>query len=385
MKKLATLIAFLAGVLFCQVDVRAQETPKDSLSQAPILPMNVKFRFTPQYFVQSLDDDPRYARIEALIDGGRCDVVLMDKTMNRRAYYSNLQRKVDALAANGADAYATSIDFAALSTDAANPIFRIRLQDSIGQEIVWQFVASEILPHSSPEVVSRSDNSGIALIYAPRRASALPGTSLTIGGRKYTPKPSDANSVSDTFYAIDMTIAQILPGTELWSVETSPASLTQTAKWNLRGGVRRERMLVVKQLYDTEAVVDQIDLYDPDSPELLLNVTRTNVGFSLRSMSITSHSNTLWIFFGPELPLPVHGTDDKMTVTFTVAENEQASIATGTLAVRRALEAEHIVWQFDAPDLARGEVFETGANVIPNSGEQSKCVMEDCSARSPRN
>jgi hypothetical protein len=366
-------------VLFCPVDTRAQETPKDSLSQAPILPMNVKFRFVPQYFVQPIDDDPRYARIEALIDGGRCDVVLLDKTMNRKVYYSNLQRKVDALAANGADAYATSIDFAAVSTDAGDPFFRIRLQDSIGQEIVWQFVAGEIVAHSTPEVVSSSDNSGIALFYATRRASALPGTSLTVGGRKYTPKSSDANSASATFYATDMTIAQILPGTDLWSEEASPASLTQTAQWNLRSGGGRERMLVVKQLSDTEALVDQIDLYDPDSPEILLNITRTNDGYSLRSISITSHSNTLWIFFGPELPLPAHGTDDKMTATFTVAENEQASIATGTLAVRRALESEHIVWQFDAPDLARGQVFETGANVIPNSVEQSKCVMEDCS------
>ena len=84
MKKLATPIAFLACILFCQVDAaRRQETPKDSLSQAPILPMHVKFRFVPQYFVQPIDDGPRYAKIEALIDGGRCDVVLMDKTMSR--------------------------------------------------------------------------------------------------------------------------------------------------------------------------------------------------------------------------------------------------------------------------------------------------------------
>jgi len=35
--------------------------------------MNFKFRYVPQYFVQSFEGDPRYARIEALVDEGRCD------------------------------------------------------------------------------------------------------------------------------------------------------------------------------------------------------------------------------------------------------------------------------------------------------------------------
>jgi hypothetical protein len=46
--------------------------------------MHVEFRFVPQYFVQPIDDDPRHAKIEALIDGGRCDVVLMDKNCGAR-------------------------------------------------------------------------------------------------------------------------------------------------------------------------------------------------------------------------------------------------------------------------------------------------------------
>jgi len=98
-----------------------------------MLPMNVKFRFVPQYFIQSVEDDPHYARIEALVDEGRCEVVLLDKTMNRKTFYSTLSRKVDALKANGADAYATPIDFEAFTLGDSTPLFRIRLHDRILQ------------------------------------------------------------------------------------------------------------------------------------------------------------------------------------------------------------------------------------------------------------
>jgi hypothetical protein len=174
-------------------------------------------RYVPQYFVQSVEDDPRYARIEALVDGGRCEVVLLDKTTNRKIVYSTLSRKVDALKANGEDAYATRIDFEVFTLGDSIPLFRIRFHDRIGQVIEWGFVAGQMVPHASPEVISRTDDSGIAFFYAPRRAAAAVETSLTIGDREYRPEPTQSSARLGTFYATDMTIGQILPGTQLWS------------------------------------------------------------------------------------------------------------------------------------------------------------------------
>jgi hypothetical protein len=144
---------------------------------SPVLPMNVTFRYVPQYFVQSVEDDPRYARIEALVDGGRCEVVLLDKTTNRRIVYSTLSRKMDALKANGEDAYATRIDFEVFTLGDSTPLFRIRFHDRIGEVIEWGFVAGQMVPHASPEVISRTGDSGIAFFYAPRRAAAAVETS----------------------------------------------------------------------------------------------------------------------------------------------------------------------------------------------------------------
>jgi hypothetical protein len=84
MKNRIVTVALLMCVFFCDASVmRAQAPARASTPQAPILPMDVKFRYVPQYIEQSFEGDPRYARIEALVADGRCDVVLLDKTMNR--------------------------------------------------------------------------------------------------------------------------------------------------------------------------------------------------------------------------------------------------------------------------------------------------------------
>ena len=86
MKNRIALASVLTFVFFCHASVmRAQIRAKALTPVAPALPMDINFRYVPQYFEQSFNDDPRYARIEALVDDGRCDVILFDKTMNREA------------------------------------------------------------------------------------------------------------------------------------------------------------------------------------------------------------------------------------------------------------------------------------------------------------
>ena len=165
-------------------------------------------------------------------------------------------------------------------------------------------VVGEIVPHASPRVIFRTDNSGIGFLYAPRRAPSADGTTLKIADREYPPESTQSDDVLAAFYATDMTVGQILPGTDLWAVERTPADIVQTAKWNVGGDGGRLRTLAVKELSATEASIEQFDLNDPDAPQVILNVVRVNDTYELRSLSFESHFNTLWIFFGPLLPLP---------------------------------------------------------------------------------
>ena len=363
-------------VFFCHANAVGAQVPGPGLpSEAPVLPMDIKFRQVPQYFEQSFTDDPNYARIEALVDEERCDIILLNKTTNREVLYSNLNRRVDALAAEGVDAYSTPIDFAASSTD--SHLFVIQFHDQFGQEVTWRFVAGEMVPHASPGVIFYT-HSGVTLLYAPRRAPAAAGTILTIAGREYRPESTPSHDSLTGFYATDMTIGAILPGTGLWNVESNPDVFVQPAKWIVSGSGGQQRILAVNQLSDTEAAVHQIDPNNPDAPQVVLNVVCANGTYGLSSLLLESRGNRLWIFFGPVLPLPAHQTD-KTTVTFTVAENEQANVASGEIEVERSIDAEHLLWRFNTPYSARGAMFVTGVNLIPAAPEQAKCVSEQCS------
>jgi len=358
---------------FWDARVARAQTP-----EAPLLPMNVEFRYVPQYLQESISDNPLYSRIVALLDENGCDVILLDKTMDREAFYSISKRRVDALAANGSDAYVTPIDFETSSPTDAPPTFLIHFQDRFGNEILWKFAVGEIVPHASPEVIFRTNNSGIGFLYAPHRAPSADGTTLTIAGRKYTPKSTQPDNALGAFYAVDMTLGQIMPGTDLWAVERTPADIVQTAKWTVGGDGGRLRTLAVKEVSATEASIEQFDVHDPDAPHVILNVVRVNDAYELGSLSLESHFNTLWIFFGPPLPLPVHEVDDKTIINFTVAENEQASIASGKLEVQRTVDAEHVLWHFEAPSFARGITIETGVNLIANGRARVNCINEAC-------
>jgi hypothetical protein len=375
MKNRIGLIGLLTYIFFAHAGPLRAQAPANSLTaEAPVLPMEITFRYVPQYFEQSLVDDPRYARITALVEDGRCDVILLDKTTNREVFYSNVNRKVEALTAKGADAYTTTIDFSAASTIDSYPLFLVHFHDQFGQEVNWQFVVGEIVPHASPEVIPRTGSSGITLLYAPHRAAGTAGTTLTIAGKTYQPDSTHSDDARPTFYATDMMVGQILPGTDVWKVQSGPADGGQQPKWNLSGDGGRQRTLEFKQLSDTEAAIEQIDPNDPGSSQVVLNLERVNNTYGLRSLSLQRHENTLWIFFGPALPLPAHNTDDKTTVTFAVAENEDANVASGELEVQRAGDAEHLVWRFDTPNLAKSTTFETGVNLISLSGEQATCA-----------
>lgn len=359
-------IGILLAVFSGSADILRADTP-----EAPLLPMNVEFRYVPQYLDESIPDDPRYARIQALLDEEGCHVILLDRTTDREAFYSTSKRRVDALAANGSDAYIAPIDCTAPLPNDASPFLLIHFQDRFGNEISWKFVVGRIEPHASPKVISRTDNSGIIFLYAPHRAPSADGTSLTIADRKYLPNSSQSEDAPAAFCATDMTLGRIMPGTELWAVERSPSKMTKTASWNAAGDGGRLRTLAVKELSVTEASIEQFDPNDAGAPHVILNLVLVNDTWELNSLSFESHFNTLWIFFGPQLPLPGRQTDDRRIVTFTVAENESPNIASGKLEVRRAAGAEHLFWRFDTPSFARGILLETGVNLIPDAQVQA--------------
>ena len=368
----------LACVVVSLTGTAESQTQSDQIipSSLPVLPVTVRFRFVPQYFVQLIRDDPKYSRIEALIDndptGPRYDIILADKTTGDRSIYSNSEETVNTLQRVGKTAFQSTIQFAVSTQTDSISTYQIGLRDISGQQIIWTFAVSPQSTKVQTGFMIRPNTSGLVLMGLDQRAAAMPGTTLVIGNAQY-PVTSARESTyvqeettdSGTFYGTGLTVAEIMPGVELWRVDALPDALKATEKWILHtsGGVKR--VLTIESVIDDKVVINQMD-QDGSFP-VRMDVRRSHDDLLLSSLSVTRQSHTFRISFTPELPFPTPGLDDTAKVSFVVSEDSQTDIAHGNLLARRRFRAENLDWKFDAPDWARARSLETGASVLNES------------------
>jgi hypothetical protein len=325
--------------------------------------MDIRFRYASQYFMQLIEDDPRYSEIEAVVDLDLTEVILTDKATNTRTFYSMSQRRVDALHARGAKAYLASIEIRNSPTGSSSSSW-IRLQDRFGRKIGWHFVVDEPVPEVWPEVVWQPNEHGVVWIYARRRAAPAADTAVNIGGKVHQALAPVQGKDYQAMYAEDLTLAEIMSGERLWTVERSPTRLTEGAEWDLKSAGGLERKVSVKSVSECGLSIEQVDQDDTETASLTFELETTTDGYSLSAVSITAGLNTFWIFFGPGLPLPSHQSDDEKNIAFSIAENEQASISRGNVAVHRSPGSESVRWSFETPEAARANGFVTTVNVI---------------------
>jgi hypothetical protein len=71
------------SIFFWNAGILRADTP-----EAPLLPMNVEFRYVPQYLDEAIPDDPRYARIQALCSTKMAAMsFFLDKTTDREVLF----------------------------------------------------------------------------------------------------------------------------------------------------------------------------------------------------------------------------------------------------------------------------------------------------------
>lgn len=220
------------------------------------------------------------------------------------------------------------------------------------------------MPEVSPEVVWQPNEHGVVWIYARRRAAPAADTAVNIGGKEHAALASIHDKDHQAMYAEDLTFAEIMSGERLWSVERSPTRLTEGAEWDLKSASGLQRKVSVKSISECGLSIEQLDQDDTETASLTFELETTKDGYSLTAVSITASLSTFWIFFGPGLPLPSHESDDERNIAFSIAENEQASISRGNVAVHRSPESESVRWNFEAPESVRANGFVTTVNVI---------------------
>jgi len=338
--------------------------------------MNVRFRVVPQYFVQLIYDNPKYSRIEALIDNDPnrplYEIILADKTTADRIIYANSQETVNTLKRGGKTAYQSNIQFAVSTQTDSVSTYQIGLRDISGQQIDWKFAVSPQTTNVRAKFMDRSNTSGFVLMGLDQRATAMPGTTLIIGNAHY-PATSTRESMgareeaadSGTFYGTGLTVAEIMPGADLWRVDALPDALKVDEKWILHASGGEKRVLTIESVVDDQVVVNQVD-QDGSFP-VRMDLRRSHDDLLLSSLLVMRQSHSLRITFIPELPFPAPGLDDSTKVGFIFSEDSQIDIAHGNLLIRRRFGDENIDWKFDAPDWARARSLKTGASVLNES------------------
>jgi hypothetical protein len=371
----ALRLFFLAcGIVCLTVTVGSQAQSDEAiLSSLPAVQMNVRFRLVPQYFVQRIDDDPKFSRIEALIDNDPSrpwyEIILAEKTTGDRIVYSNSAETVKALQHVGKTAFRCLIQFAVSTQTDSILTYHFGLHDNSGQKIIWRFAVSPKTTKVQAGFLIRANKSDFVMMGLDERAAAMPGTTLIIGNAHY-PVTSTRESTgvqeepadSGTFYGTGLTVAEIMPGAELWFVDSLPDTLKVDEKWILHTSGGEKRVLTIESVRDDRVVIDQVD--QDRSSHVRLDVHRLHDNLLLSSISVMHQSHDFRVSFTPELPFPAPGLNDATKVNFVVSEDSQKDIAHGNLLARRRFDEENIDWKFDAPDWARARSKEAGAIVL---------------------
>ena len=351
----------------------AQDTNANAPSAVfPVIPMSVRFRIMPLYFRESLAEDSPYSSIEALVDNQQSEpwieIVLTEKSTGTSVHYCNLQRSVASMTERGEEAYFVPIEFHSEQNANAMHAFKFRFADRVGESVEWRVVLNVASPGAGPKagIIPQSDRYGFILASG-MRSSAVSGSDLRIK------KASDASGPAtepktlpntEILYVTDVILAEIEPGTEIWSVDSSPDQLQDQAQWVLRSSGGRKRLLTIEQASADEIMIKQEDTGFPDSPSAQLDVRRTDGNLALHSVTFESEGHKFRISFEPGLSLPAPLTTDASGANFSIDEDEHRNVASGRASVARGVEAEHVTWRLDTPDWAKAQTFETGVNIL---------------------
>src|SRR6202790_271333 len=253
----------------------AQDTNANAPSAVfPVIPMSVRFRIMPLYFRESLAEDSPYSSIEALVDNQQSEpwieIVLTEKSTGTSVHYCNLQRSVASMTERGEEAYFVPIEFHSEQNANAMHAFKFRFAERVGEAVHWRVVLIFASPGAVPKagIIPQSDRYGFILASG-MRSSAVSGSDLRIK------KASDASGPAtepktlpntEILYVTDVILAEIEPGTEIWSVDSSPDQLQDQAQWVLRSSGGRKRLLTIEQASADENMIKQEDTRFPDSP-----------------------------------------------------------------------------------------------------------------------
>lgn len=386
-RKRNVVAAALAACALClalfSADARQQsaapEKPKPELAVPPIpvVPLIAEYEYAPVYFMQWINDSPRYSRIAASVVDGKPPsylVVLTEKDSNRAVYYTNTAERAKALKAEGKEVFHTPIDFKEVRKVEQEVTFGIGFRDKHGQAVVWRFIPANSNPSKrGAGLQPLAGMPGLHLRYSNLGTAAGAGTAVQIGDKVHEAEPWPQISAPPHFvayrgsYAHGMELSAVLLGKESWRVVKAPAELREGASWTLTNDQGRERLLQVKQVRGDELIINEQPAPGVEGTTLNLQALRTPHGLALRSLTLNSRDRAMRVTFTPELNLTSDAPAARAEAAYRIDLGTHEKVSQGVVSIERQANAVNLRWQPNSPDWAKSRALHTVINLTPSS------------------
>jgi hypothetical protein len=357
----------------------AAMTPNEMLQQVsaqknqtaispPLVPFIVGYEFVPHYFMQAINNDSQYARIEAALYEAKTPIynlVLTEKN-GRRVNYTNSEEKAAALKRAGAEARVARIDYRSASKFGQLPAHEFGFTDERGQPVRWRFsLAAPASERGAGMTPQEAGGSGWLLIYRDAGSAAGEGTAVEIGGRTSEAEAWEEISSPPFFvayrgvYAEGLNTGIFSAGQETWRTESTPDKLQEGTQWKLIDERGRTRQLRITSLRGDEATIDEVIASpSPFASALSIKARRTAQGFALRSVTVKNNNKSMRVSFAPELDMTLPGN-----VAFQIDQNDHNKILHGSVTVESRNGAAQLRWQPKSPDWAKSRVINSAVNI----------------------
>jgi hypothetical protein len=348
-----------------------QESAKGGVIPIPIAPFIMEYQHGNLYFTQTIDDNPDYTRIDALLQDGPLPVhqaSLTEKEGSRVVYYTNSEARARFLEASGKTAHVTPVDYKVEKSLGEQSKYTITFKDKKGRLIRWLFIPSAD-PDESKNGTAQMPQP-LKMIYWVKAVMAGEGTAVQIDNTTSRARelPDLSNPPWYTAYSgnifIDAIIGGPVSGSQNWQVKTAPTVIAEGAKWILTDGQNNTRQLKVVAKRGNEITIQEVEVNPSVSAPMTLVMKETPEGLSLSSSSFSDGTRSLRLTFTPALNIAgVSRSGKKSSVSFQMDIGSEGKVIEGVLEAERKGDSVELTGRPNSPEGAKKIVLKSNVTL----------------------
>ncbi len=339
----------------------AAQTPQPAPIPPPVLPLIVHYTYWPEQFVQFVGPELPYSMIELDVDptDGKHPllyVTLTERATGRRIHYTPSDALV-ASAAPGDETHKTAIAFEPADTDAPGSVLTVRFTMADGAPLQWRFVQGSDLSEQGSGLNPLPDTPIPIFAYREQGALAGEGTALQIGATVSTAAVWSEYAHPPYFVPYRGAVtesAHLLvfpPGSQTWSIGSTPSALTVGATWELDGRNGDHRSIRIDRVDGEHLTVTATDRFQPGI-RCTLESTRSDAGWSIGQARFSpirdGEKHTLTLQFATPLSAGV------TSVETSLIAGKKKAIAMGKLTVGDSTK-NSLTLNFSTPSWLNGK------------------------------